>query len=89
MSSIQAITYEQAYAITPSDTVNDANGPFAAIQVGTGGTLKVITKAGQTVTLTMATGTTLPLLVARIFATGTSATNLVGLCAPPWRQGNP
>lgn len=64
-----------AVAVTPSNTVDLAN--VGVLWVGNGGTVKVITEAGDTVIFgNVPDGTALPLLVKRVFATGTSATNL-------------
>jgi hypothetical protein len=85
-STIQAITYETAFAVTQSDTVTDTNGPFAALQcTAVGGTAKVHTKTGQDVTIYLAIGQIVPLAVTRVWSTGTtSGLNLIGLRALPY-----
>jgi hypothetical protein len=68
-----------AVAITPSDTVDLAN-VTRAIYVGTGGDLTVIMRGGQSVTFTaVPQGVMLSVRASRVLATGTTATNLVGV----------
>lgn len=64
-------------AITTSDsTAVDFNG----IYIGGAGNVKVDLLDGSTVTLTaVIVGTIYPLRVTKVYATGTTATNLVGL----------
>ena len=70
---------QNAAAITPSDTT-DLAVVTRAIYVGTGGDLKVTMRGGQTVTLkAVPQGSTLPLRVARVLFTGTTAADLVGV----------
>lgn len=69
-----------AIAITPSDTVNIA--PTRAVYIGGPGSLKVdmAVDMGGTSTITLvspAVGYPLPIQVTRIYATGTTATNIV------------
>ena len=67
----------RAEAVTPNDAVDLPN--FSrALYVGGGGDIRVTTVGGDTVTLSAATGF-LPLCVARVHATGTSATAIVAL----------
>ena len=48
--------------------------------IGTGGTLRVLTAGGQTITFnTILGGTFLPVQVLKVFKTGTTATNLIAL----------
>jgi hypothetical protein len=70
--------FANAAAVTPSDTANLA--PMAwALFIGTGGTLKVDTVGGQVgVTLTVPAGL-FPVMVTRVYATGTAATGIVAL----------
>lgn len=69
----------KALAITTSDTT--VQPKFAAIYVGVGGNIKVKDSAGTTVTFKNApSGGILPVAdVELIYATDTSATDLVGL----------
>lgn len=73
-------SYQDAVAVTPSDTVT-FNPPLRALYVGTGaGTLAVITPAGNTVSFgNVPNGSTIPLNVSTVKATGTTVSNIVGL----------
>lgn len=53
---------------------------YRALYVGGTGDVKVLTMFGSTVTFTaVPAGTVLPVAVIRVFSTGTTATNLVGM----------
>ncbi len=68
-----------AFAIAPNDTT-DLSEVTRAVYIGGGGALAVRMLSGQTVTFSGATGgSTLPLRVDRVLATGTTATGIVGL----------
>jgi hypothetical protein len=68
-----------AAAVTPSDTI-DLGTVAQRLFVGGAGNLVVITVGGETVTFTGVTaGTQFALQVARVKATGTTATNIVAL----------
>jgi len=76
-------TCKHVLAVTPSNTTDlvDANSnPVYSKYVyigGTTGTLKVDTLGGETITLAgVAAGALLPLRVKRIYASGTTATNI-------------
>ena len=70
---------ERAFAITPNDSADLSVFP-RAIYVGGAGNVKVTTLGGDTVTLNGAVaGSILPVRVVRVFSTGTTATNLIGL----------
>jgi len=69
--------------VTPSDSVDivgaTANTP-AALFVGTGGDISVITLGGSTLVLkNIADGSFLPIQVTRVKATSTTATDIVAL----------
>jgi hypothetical protein len=67
-----------ALAVSPADS--DLSAPVRALYVGTGGNLRVTTTAGNDVTFAnVATGSLLPVSVRRVWTTGTTATNIVGL----------
>ena len=73
----------KAIDVTPSDSTNvtgaDANNP-AALYVGTGGDVEVITLNGDTVVFhNVPTGTFMPIQVTRVKATNTTATDIVAL----------
>jgi hypothetical protein len=67
-----------AYAVTPSDTTADPNGPFGELVVGGAGTLKITTVGGSTVSYTVVAGQRLEIRTQRVWSTGTTATNVVG-----------
>jgi hypothetical protein len=68
-----------AFAITP-DNSNDLATVTRGIYVGVSGDLKVITLGGETVTFVgLAAGMIHPIRVARVLATGTTATSIVGV----------
>ncbi|MFM9871991.1 MAG: hypothetical protein ACKVQS_00840 [Fimbriimonadaceae bacterium] len=67
-----------AFAVTPSDTADLAQ-VTRGVYVGGAGALKVTLAGGSTVTFTGLTAGIWPFEVVRIFATGTTATGLIGL----------
>jgi hypothetical protein len=68
-----------AFAVTPSDTVNFTQGA-AALYVGVGGTVVVVTAKNQVVNFVgVGSGSILPVRCQRVNASGTTATNIVGL----------
>jgi len=67
-----------AFAITPHDTNN--LDPFTrALYVGGQGDVKVDTVAGDSAVVFVGVVGILPVQVARVYATGTDATDIVGL----------
>jgi len=73
-----ATVYETAVAISPVD--NTPIGPFAALYVGGAGTVALCPRNSTTVvTFTVPAGTVLPVAIQGVNATGTTASNLVGL----------
>lgn len=72
---IQAI---DAAAVTPSDTVD--LDIISVLYVGVGGHVKVKTRQGNDVVFyNMNNGQFVPVQVKRVYATGTTATNLVSM----------
>ena len=66
-------------AITPSDTAG-LSTPTRAIYIGSGGDLAVEMLGGQMLTFrSMQGGVFYPLRVVKVFATGTTATDIVGI----------
>lgn len=77
-------------AVTPSDATNDPAGPFAGFFVGGAGAVKVHTVRGRDVVLTgCLAGTVYEVAITRVWSTGTTATNVLGLVAVPFRGPNP
>jgi allophanate hydrolase subunit 2 len=76
---IDSAPAESAFAITPSDTVDLAH-VTRGIYVGVTGDVKVDMVGGSTVTfVNLAGGVIHPLCVKRVYATGTTATNILGV----------
>jgi hypothetical protein len=70
---------ESAEAVTPSDTT-DLGVVSRALYVGGGGNVSVVMLGGQTITFSgVQAGALLPIRVARVRSTGTTATQLVAL----------
>ena len=70
---------ENAAAITPNDTT-DLTNATRSLYIGGAGNVKIDTVLGDTVTLSgVVAGTVIPVRASRVYATGTTATNLVGL----------
>lgn len=68
-----------AFAITPADGADLAT-VTRGIYAGGAGDLKVVTLGGDTVTFVgLAAGVIHPIRAARVFATGTTATSIVGV----------
>lgn len=67
----------QAAAVTPNDAA-DLTVASRALYVGTAGNLAVVTVGGSTVTLVGISGW-VPIRVARVLATGTTASDIVVL----------
>lgn len=79
MSTSSLYTARKLVAITPSDTVSLVEA-VRALYVGAGGNISIVPLDGPTVTLTgVQSGSILPIGAARIDATGTTASSLVGL----------
>jgi hypothetical protein len=65
-----------AEAVTTSDT---ATKRYSGLYIGTGGDVKVTTAGGTDVTFVNTnSGQIIPLTITKVFATGTTATNIVG-----------
>ncbi len=70
---------KDAFAISGNDNTDLANST-RSIYVGGSGNIKLTTIDGSTVTFNGAiAGSILPIRAKRIFSTGTTATNLIGL----------
>lgn len=68
-----------AMPVVPADGADLACGACSALVIGTSGDLKVDTLAGDTVTLLGVPAGVLPLMVKRVYAAGTTATNISAL----------
>lgn len=68
---------DHAAVVTPSDSTDLAVFP-SALMVASEGDLRVTTRGGQTITMTVPAGI-IPLRVQRVFATGTTATGITAL----------
>jgi hypothetical protein len=67
-----------AFSITASDTTNLQN--VAIVFIGGAGNVKVTTANGDVVTFNgLLGGAIIPVQVLRVWSTGTSATNLIGI----------
>jgi hypothetical protein len=67
-------------AITPSDSVDEAKGPFKAIYVGVGGDIAIVGLDNAAVTFKGAvTGSIIPVIGRRVNSTNTAATDMVGI----------
>ena len=81
----QKLQASRAAVVTKSDTVdipNPGNGEVegCVLYVGTGGILRVLTAGGDDVTFQgVPNGTFIPVQVVRVFATTTTANNIVAL----------
>ncbi len=65
-------------AITPADT--DLAAPVRAIYIGGSGNLKINDTGGGSVTFSnVPAGVILPVMASRIWATGTTCSNIIGL----------
>ncbi|UVC09033.1 hypothetical protein IHQ71_28670 [Rhizobium sp. TH2] len=67
------------FAVTPNDT-NVLSETTRALYVGSAGTLAIVMASGASVTfIGVASGTVLPVRTTKVMATGTSATDILGL----------
>lgn len=70
--------WEHAFPITPSDSAELADIP-RALYIGTGGDLHVTMMGGEEVTFTaLPAGSLAPIRVVKVFATGTTADDILG-----------
>lgn len=71
---------DYATAVTTSDSANIANPATKGLYIGGAGDVKVDTAhASAVVFKAVPVGTILPVLVLKVYATGTTATNIVAL----------
>jgi hypothetical protein len=69
-----AHTYNRAFAISKSNSVNFEQGPCDAVWVGGGGVVVAVFEDGVTIPFTCAAGTLLPIRIKRVHNTNTTAT---------------
>lgn len=69
---------QHAAAVVPSDTV-DLMHATRGLYIGVTGDVRVITIGGETVTFTAVPAGLLPVMVTRVFSTGTTAMNLLAV----------
>lgn len=70
---------DDAFAVTPSDTV-DFIVAARALYVGTTGNVTLVTKGGTVITLSsVPAGAIIPVRCTRVNATATTASNIVGI----------
>lgn len=68
-----------AFAVTPNDS-SDLSETTRALYVGNSGSIAAVMASGTTVTFaSVSAGTTLPVRVSRVLATGTTASAILGL----------
>jgi len=76
VSSVRSLVATEVYDVTPSDSDDLAAGLGYVMVLGNAGDVAVITAAGNSVTLPLDKKEILPILVKRIKATSTTATNI-------------
>jgi len=64
--------------VVPSDTV-DLSVSSRALNVAASGSVRVTTVGGDTATVAIAAGSTMPIRVRRVWSTGTTATGIVAM----------
>ena len=72
-------SYHFSRVVTPSDTVNFAEGVCDAIHVGVGGTITVVFQDLSTAQFTATTGQIIPVRAIRVNNTNTAATTMVAM----------
>lgn len=89
MSNLKASIADYPAEVTPSDTVDDPAGPFAALLVTTAGSLKVTPRGGplasSSITLTVVAGQFICFPVKRVWTGNTAA--VIGLCDAIFQPG--
>ncbi|OXM83966.1 spike base protein, RCAP_Rcc01079 family [Paenibacillus rigui] len=77
---IGVVGSNKAVVVTPNDSADLTGGATLAIYIGGSGNVKADMADGSTVTFNaLSVGIVHPLSVRRVYATGTTATNIVGL----------
>lgn len=73
--------YDNVVAVTPDDASDISGAPYYALYIGVGGDVKVdLNGTGTAITFkNLASGQMLPIIVDRVYATDTTATNILAL----------
>ena len=71
--------YRSGEAITPNDGADIPGGVVKALYIGGTGAVKVNTVDGSTLTFAAVAVGIFPIRAKRVWATGTAATNIIGL----------
>ena len=72
-------TYPNAFQVVPDDDTRFSCTAYS-LYVGTAGNVRVLLSSGKEVTVKATDFQTIPLHVNKVFATGTTATDIVALC---------
>lgn len=80
MGTTDTSSGQDAFAVTPSDTVAFTQQHARALYVGVTGDVTLVTLSGGVVTFTaVPAGSIIPVQCQRVNATATTATNIVGI----------
>lgn len=72
--------YDTAISVSPNDGSDLTSAPYYSLFIGVGGDVKVDLNGSGTVTLkNLASGQLLPIVVDRVYSTGTTATDIVAM----------
>jgi hypothetical protein len=86
MSDIGSVTYQDAVAVTKSDSQDDVSGPFAGLLCTATGNVVFVTPSNNTITLnSLAANAIVPIACKRVNSTNTTAT-VAGLLALPFKR---
>ena len=70
---------QEAYAVTPNNSTNLAQWPAALYDGGTGDVRVDMANGGTVTFINVPDGTFLPILVKKVYVTGTDATDIIAL----------
>lgn len=78
--NVDIVSSGNSYSIYQQGAQTGIGNQGAVLYIGTGGTLKVLTSGNDTVTfVNVQDGTFFPINIVKVFATGTTATNIIAL----------
>lgn len=83
MSDVRAISYEDAQALTPSDSVVFTK-PYAAFMVTVAGNVQITTLRGRRAVLPVNANVVYTIPFSQLWSTSTTATGIIGLVALPY-----